>query len=267
MAKSEENLEQADSQPKPPADRLTVILRWVLGIIGGAAILIGAWYAYAYLVTPAAVRQPEYAHYHFRMQVINAGQPVDFSGEKFQTAFNKGICTADLTQEPFHFHDNLNQFVHVHWDQLTGGLLLKNYGWNLVGGTENTLGYRFDQLPKLARVPVHGRDLPAPPAGSKYYIYTGDETGYVQRDWGSFLREDLRTFFSGKSASKGFWYGLVPTASAHDGHDGHDPEELKQLNDVLGSVVIFAQLDAPSDAQIKERFNQLVPLPESTCGG
>jgi hypothetical protein len=32
-------------------------------------------------------------------------------------------------------------------------------------------------------------------------------------------------------------------------------------------VVIFAQNDEPTDEQIRERFNNLVPLHDSTCGG
>ena len=71
---------------------------------------------------------------------------------------------------------------------------------------------------------------------------------------------------------------LMPKASAHgtaddtDGDDGDTPveseeEKLTRINNMLGNVVIFVQKDVPSDEQIKERFNDLEPLSDSTCGG
>src|SRR5829696_3773881 len=145
-------------QPTAPAapDRLTRFLRWLVGIVVVILLAAAGWYAYTWIITPEPLRHPGQAHYHFRLQVINQGTPVDFSQAKFQTDFNKDICSADITKEPVHFHDNLNQFVHVHWKGITGGLLLKTYGWNLSGGPATTLGYRFDHLPQLERVPIHG---------------------------------------------------------------------------------------------------------------
>ncbi len=109
-------------------------------------------------------------------------------------------------------------------------------------------------------MPIRGQSLPNPPAGAKYYIYTGDDTSYSERNWNDFLKQDLRDFFAGKKSAS-ILDKLIPAAYAHD-----DPK-LTALNDVLGSVVIFVQKDKPTDQQIKDRFNHLVPLPQSTCGG
>ncbi len=241
------------------------MLRWVLGLIVLAVVAVGGWYAYAYASTPAALRHPVSAHYHFRLQVIVGGQAVNFADAKYQTEFNKDICSAALTKEPVHFHDQLDQFVHIHWNHLTGGIVLKDYGWKLIGGTANTLGYRFDQFPKLVRVPVHGHDLPNPPAHANYYVYTGDKNGYKQRDWDAFLHDDLRDFFAGQPSTSFLNRLAPPDAAASAGTSSE--EKLAKLNDVLGSVVIFAQDKAPAAAQIKERFEHLVALPESVCGG
>jgi hypothetical protein len=249
-------------QPTPPApDRATVVLRIILATVLGAIVLAAAWLGFVYSNSPEPIRHPHQAHYHFRLQVIVNGTPVNFAEAKYQTPFNKDICTAALTKEPIHFHDGVDQFVHIHWDHLTGGILLKDYGWNFIGGPSSTLGYKFNGFALPLRVAIHGQALPKPPAVTHYYVYTGNQDSYRERKWSDFLNEDLRDFFAGKSRTS-FLDRFVPTASAHG-----DDEELAQLNDVLGSVVIFAQPTKPSDSQVKDRFNHLIPLPTSSCSG
>jgi hypothetical protein len=256
-------MDQPTVEPKPGADRLTRTLRWVVGSVVGIVVLGGGVIAAAYFTTPAALRRPANGHFHFRLQVVVDAKPVNFADDKYQTEFNADICTAALTKQPVHFHDKLDQFVHIHWANISGGIVLKNYGWNLIGGATKTLGYRFDQLPKIVRVPIHGQNLPTPEVGDHYYIYTGDDTAYQQRDWQQFLHADVRDFFAGKQVQASLLQDIIPAAYAH----GADEEALTKLNDVVGSVVIFAQKDAPTDAQIKDRFNHLIALPQSSCGG
>lgn len=230
-----------------PQDPLASVLRLLLGVVLGLAAAGLLWLGYVYSFSPAAIRHPSSTHFHFRLQVIVDGEPVNFAEPKFQTAFNKDLCTAALTNEPIHFHDSVDQFVHVHWSGITGGLLLKDYGWNLIGGPSDTLGYRFDKLPKLLRVPIHGPALPQPPQGAKFYVYTGGKDSFKQRNWDDFLNKDLKSF--------------LPSASASDN------QSLVRLNDVLGSAVIFAQKNQPSDQQVRDAFDHLLPLPTSSCSG
>lgn len=253
-----------DETTRSRPDRLTSVLRLVVAIVGIVLLLTAAGAGFLYATTPESVRHPQSAHYHFRLQVINNNTPVNFADAKFQTEFNKDQCTAALTQEPIHFHDSLDQFVHIHWDHMTGGLLLKHYGWNFIGGPGHLLGVRFDQLPQLTFVPIHGRALPQPPAAANYYVYVGDDDAYREQSWDDFLHQDLRDFFKAKSApSNQSWINqFIPAALAHG-----DDDKLTKLNDVLGSVIIFAQKDRPTEAQIKDRFSRLVPLPQSSCGG
>lgn len=250
--------ESETTSPHTSSHTLTVVLRVILGVIIAALGVL----AYAYFSTPAALRRPTSDHFHFRLQVITDGKAANFGDDKYQTEFNKDICDAALTAQPIHFHDHLDQFVHIHWAHITGGILLKDYGWNLIGGANHTLGYRFDTLPKVIRVPIHGAALPKAAAGDHYYVYTGNADSYKKRDWKDFLKLDLKDFFAGTPQAN-LMERLVPAAYAH----GAGEDEAAQLNDVVGSVVIFAQKDAPTDAQIKDRFNHLVPLPMSACSG
>lgn len=253
-----DNPDHTENSPAKGTPRDALILRFVLGAVLVVAALLAAWTAYAYIISPPAIRHPHWNHVHLRLQIITDGQGANFSQAKFQTPENKDICTAALTKEPVHFHDTLDQFVHLHWANLTGGILLKDYGWNFIGGPDSTLGYRFDQLPHLIRVPIHGLALPKPARDDRYYIYTGDQSGYKQRSWHDFLTESIDDFMAGKSASS----DLVPAALADS-----DQDQAAKLNHVLGNVVIFAQKNPPTDQQIKDRFNHLIPIPTSQCAG
>lgn len=252
--------------PSKPADRLTLILRVLVGLVLLAVLVGGIWCAWAYHVSPRAIRQPLPDHLHLRLQIINDGKPVNFAAEPFQTPYNKDFCDATLTKEPFHFHDGKDQFLHLHWQKLTGGLMLKHYGWDFIGGLDNILGYRFDQLPATPAVSVHGRVLPQPPAGAHYYVFTGDRNGFTERRWQDFLYRDLKSFL--EDQPKTSWLDwLIPAVEAHAGHDHAEEERLVQVNRVIGNIVIFAQKDRPTDEQVKTRFDALEPLPESSCGG
>jgi hypothetical protein len=259
-------METPQTSPAPehvPADRTTRILRLVVGGLVGLLVLAAGLVGVAYALTPEPIRHPVASHYHFRLQMLVNGTAVNFGGTAFQTPLNHDLCSAKLTTEPIHFHDGLDQFVHVHWAGMTGGLFLKNYGWDLAGGLPGLLGVRFDQVPRLVPVAVHGTALPAAVEGDRYYVYVGNAAGYQERPWNDFLHQDLERFFTGRAAAvSGPWSGLVPAASAQG-----DEAQLTQLNHVVGSAVIFAQRDKPTDAQIKDRFAHLVPLPESSCGG
>ena len=166
---------------------------------------------------------------------------------------------------------------------MDGSLLLKNYGWNSIGGESDVLGYRTDDLPKLKAVPIHGKALPDVPEGATFWVYTGDENGYQKKPFDDFKAQGFEQFFGKDSnfpkssrASGGIMGWLFPSASAHgsENHDAvlsvgdeHEEDRLTRINNLLGNVVIFVQKSEPSDEQIKARFADLEPLSDSTCGG
>ena len=52
-----------------------------------------------------------------------------------------------------------------------------------------------------------------------------------------------------------------------DGHPSEkSEEELTRINNLVGNVAIFVQEKEPTKEEIQARFDNLVPLHESTCG-
>lgn len=246
-------------------------------------ILLLGYVSYLYSISPLVVRQPLPEHYHFRLQIIADGKAVHFNTAAFQEGLSANQCNLQLSSEPVHFHDNKDQMVHIHWEGMTGGLVLKDYGWNYVGGPDNTLGYRFDDLKHgLKRVSIHGKSLPNLAAGDHFYVYTGDENGYKQRSFDDFKNQDLEKFFGktsnlplhqeNKKKRAGLADLFFPAAYAHSDEstasaNETQTEKLIRINNLIGNVVIFAQKQPPTVAQIKDRLNHLEPLSDSTCGG
>lgn len=255
-----------------------------VGIIGVIVLSGVSYIGYAYTSTPSHLRSPEFEHLHLRTQIIVDGSPVDFSHAEFQEEYDKNSCSAELSGHPVDFHDNVDQMTHVHWRGITGGELLKYYGWNLIGGDDTALGKRYDQgILKPSTVEIAGNLLPEVSEEAKFYVYTGDEEGYEQKDWNEFLENNLEEFFGKKSLlnqdnetslSPLDWFSQK--AYAHDGGtddeeeasvDTEDKETLERINNMIGNVVIFAQENEPTQDEVTERFKNLVPLHNSVCGG
>jgi hypothetical protein len=277
-AKEEPDTSKPDKPKAPRRRRYKLFIAIPVAVVAVLATMA----SFVYAASPAVIRSPKMEHYHFRMQLLVDGQAVNFGTEKFQTPYEKGQCSADLSAEPIHFHDGKDQFVHIHWSGMSGGMVLKNYGWNFVGGKGNLLGYRLDDLPRVKGVPTHGNQLPAVPDGASFWVYTGDDHSYQKRSFDEFKKQDLETFFKKNSnfmsytpAGGNLLSWLFPKAAAHgtESHSGTptateaELERLTRINNLIGNVVIFVQPNEPSDQQIKERFASLTPLSDSTCGG
>lgn len=275
-------MHNAEHEPQSNRHRNRVFK--IFSVIAGALVLIPLLaMGYIYLASPQVIRSPKLEHYHFRMQILVDGKKENFSEDKYQQDYAKDQCNASLPEQPIHFHDRKDQFTHIHWEGMTGGMVLKYYGWNYIGGLSNALGYKLDNLKDIQKVNTHGNFLPERPKGSKLYVYTGDENGFKERDINDFLKQDLEQFFETTSNSPShelnqksntsLLQNLLQKAAAHggvdDGEAGEESnqEKLTRINNLIGNVVIFAQRDKPTDQQIKDRFSQLEPLSESTCGG
>lgn len=283
------NIDIDDTKPKNETPKIKSLISGkrfkLVAVAVIALLLIPASYAgYIYYASPEVVRNPKLEHYHFRMQIVVNGQAEDFSSEGYQTGYAKDQCNANLPEQPIHFHDNKDQFTHIHWEGMTGGMVMKYYGWNYIGGLKNALGYKLDNLGDIQKVSTHGEYLPKLSDEDKLYIYTGDETSYQEKRFEDWKSQDLEQFFNKTSnfpaheqnKQSSLMDKVFPKAYAHggveDGNDGEPGEEteeekLSRINNLLGNVVIFAQKEAPSDEQIKARFNDLEPLSDSTCGG
>lgn len=263
--------------------RLKVALLVLLVLL--AVLLVPLSYAgYIYAASPDVIRNPKMEHYHFRMQVLVNGKAENFAEDKYQQDYAKDQCNANLPEQPIHFHDKKDQFTHIHWEGMTGGMVMKYYGWNYIGGVNKALGYKMDDLSDIQKVNTHGNFLPAVPSDATFYIYTGDENGYKQKNFDDWKSQDLEQFFGKTSNSPAHKMNqqsslmdkLFPKAYAHGTEDhsttsttGEESEEqrLTRINNLIGNVVVFVQKDKPSDQQVKDRFNDLEPLSDSTCGG
>ena len=256
------------------------VFAYVLGAVAAVTLLAGGVYGYVYASTPEHLRKPTYQHYHYRTQILVNGNAVDFSKDEFQVPSGTSTtCSAEVGSIPIDFHDKMDQLTHVHWNGVTGGEFLKYFGWNYIGGDDDLLGRRYDVGIMPSSVQVYGKVLPAVPDKANFYVYVGDKNDYQQKDWNDFLKQDLETFFDKKSnighseevSSANVLDWLFPKASAHGGViDGHpsekSEEELTRINNLVGNVAIFVQEKEPTKEEIQARFDNLVPLHESTCG-
>jgi hypothetical protein len=115
------------------------LLRGVSALLA-FGVLAAAYAGYVYASTPAHLRKPAFGHYHFRTQIVVNGEPVKFSADQFQQAYDASSCSTELSGVPIDFHDKADQMTHVHWDGMTGGEFLKDFGWNFIGGDDASLG-------------------------------------------------------------------------------------------------------------------------------
>lgn len=289
---STENLNESKEKPAKTSRRIYIKSAAIFASL--IILLLGSYVGYVFASSPGVIRDPKLEHYHFRMQVLVNGKAEDFGTKGYQTGYAKDQCNANLPEQPIHFHDNKDQFVHIHWEGMTGGMVMKYYGWNYIGGMDNALGYKLDKLSDPQKVTTHGNYLPSIPEDSKFFVYSGNVGEYKERKFDDWKNQDLEQFFNttsnfpahnmNKQQTSNIQDKIFPKAYAHgtaddaDGNDSEnttttvqgaasDQEELKRINNLVGNVVIFVQKDKPTDQQIKDRFNQLEPLSDSTCGG
>lgn len=268
-----------NSSSKKPLKIQTIVISSLLVIASIIFIAIsGLYIANVYTLTPSHIRKPVVDHYHLRMQLFVDGEYIDFSADKFQEPYEAGQCDESLPISPIHFHDNKDQYIHIHWDGITGGEVLKNYGINRIDGLEQGLGYRTDLGIIPQKVKIHGNIIND--TKKTIFIYQVEESGEIRlRNTQEFLNQDLETFFGIKSSiSKqreeaellSFLPNFTPTVFAHDGgpkSSSKSEAELKKLNDVLGDLIVFIQDEEPTQDDVLKHVDNFVELDESTCGG
>lgn len=256
------------------------VAAYVFVTVAAVMVLVGGVYGYLYASILEHIRKPTFQHYHFRSQILVDGKAVDFSKDEFQEETGTATtCNAAVGGVPMDFHDKMDQLAHVHWNGMTGGEFLKYFGWNFIGGSDELLGRRYDAGVMPQSVKIYGKLLPSLPDKANFFVYVGDKNSYQQKSWNDFLNQNLETFFGKKSnighsdevSSNTVLDWLFPKAYAHgevmDEHPSiKSEEELTRINNVIGNVVIFTQEEEPTKEQVKARFDNLVPLHDSTCG-
>ena len=285
---------------------------------------------FAFWITPSNFQAPKLDHSHIRMAYIFQGQAENFATPRYQLDYIKDVCGGGLSESPIHFHDNRDNLVHLHWQKVSGGQLLKFYGLNLIGGLDSYMGLKIDDIlkAKFTPIPIHSVSLPKAKI-ENLFVYIKKDDQLIKKNTKDFLEQDLETFFGQNSQTRldfeevekqkeedrkrkqSFWQNNFQIeAKAHNGvehrtqseaekheaeqkliekeklelekkntqailealektktQDKETQKELKAVNNLLGDVVIFAQEKEPSPEQVKARFDTLVPLSDSVCGG
>lgn len=242
--------------------------------------------------TPAAILRPRADHYHFRWLLAVEGELVDFSTGNFQMPTGGDTCSAALATEPFHFHDGVGQWVHVHWADLTGESLLKYYGWDFGGELPGLLGMRIDLLEQFQWpvVATSAAQLPQPrPTVNNLYIYIVPFGGRAERVLtNQFRLSELADTFAGVASSQGLptagaereqLPGFLKTVRAHtntvnqtkslplSAARSRDLPQLPAGFETPGDILMFVQPDEPSAAQIQQQLQKVVAIPDSGCSG
>lgn len=202
--KNSANLENTSQKTKNLWQRLWQfkkfrILTILLGIL---SVLTSLILGFVLIITPTNLAFPKMDHAHFRLQFVFLGQGEDFGSPRYQVDYIKDVCSGALTESPIHFHDNLDQMVHLHWQKITGGQVLKFYGLNKIGGFDGSMGYKIDQSLKFQlpiNIPIHNMGLPKGRGGDQFFVYTGGQNGFVKRKMEDFLWQDLETFLGQNS--------------------------------------------------------------------
>ncbi len=232
-------------------------------------------FTFTILISRPHLNNPTLAHYHLRLQVFENEKKVDFSKPNYQQEYSKDNCNAKLPNEPLHFHDGNGQLLHVHWQGITGGEVLKYYGYNAIGGLPNTLGFRFDSFPQTTTIPTKGiNDTSVSSSTGNIHVYIGRQDGYYKASSIDFLFKDLEIFLKKSKKriqdeqSKTSSFISIPIAAQDTTLNAPLNEtELNEINELIGNVVVYIQTNEPKPDDIQEAFNNLTPLTASICGG
>jgi hypothetical protein len=174
------------------------------------ALIIGLIYStLRFALSKDNISFPKKDHSHFRIKYIFNGQEENFGGPRYQTDYTKDVCGGTLTEAPLHFHDNKTDYQHEHWARMTGGQMLKFYGFNYIGGLNGYMGFELDKFPQIIPVPIHSNSLPQPRTNDKFWIYTGIEKPNNSGNWEvknrtfeEFVNQDFETFFGKESQER-----------------------------------------------------------------
>ena len=190
-------------------------------------------------LTPSNFQNPRMDHSHFRLQYIFQGQMEDFGSPRYQVDYIKDVCNGALTESPIHFHDNKGQIVHLHWQKITGGQVLKFYRLNKIGGIDNIMGWKMDDLAKLklTQIPIHSQSLPLPKGNDKFWVYVGEKDKFEKRNFEDFVKMDLETFFGQSSIIRQNQEEEEKLKKKSGQNLSHKLEELKKLGNIFGLKV------------------------------
>jgi hypothetical protein len=146
------------------------------------------------MVSKPNITYPKTIHTHFMIKLYNNGSIYKTNSLKAMSPSDQTLCSGLITSEPMHFHDNVEDMVHLHWQGITGGQFLKYLGANYIGGFDSILGIRLDKLKELKIIPIRTTDKmikPYPDSLIKIYIKRVNSEDYENMSLHDFLKLQL----------------------------------------------------------------------------
>ena len=204
--------------------------------------------------SPAHITFPSKEEQLIRFQLIIDDQQIDFAQFQFQEPNSAPLCSEELASRPFGFYQNHSQILNLHWDNVTGVEIMRNYGFNNTGPFTGYLGVRLDDFPKISPVSVHG-DFLTTPQDYMYYVYTGNQFRYSRRDPSEFLNTSIEKFIENDSRnSRNSWIGGVTAQAQISTNKGEDLEKELFLETTESSTSTVAV--PASDQSSKDKTDQ-----------
>ena len=227
-----------------------------------------------FLITPKHLKNPSLDHQHLRLKLLVNGKRIDFGSQEYQKEFDKSICDNKLSSEPFHFHDNLDQYLHLHWKGLTGGDMLTYLNINnKLRANLRTLAFRFDYFPQLQRIRTLEPKLDIEKGSSIQIYFRGYQQEQISKINIDMFKSTAITDLNKKvySAYNKNEANNTNVAYAHEGEDDSDNQavdsEKQKIESLLGDFVIVINKEEIKDNELKQLFTDWIDIPESVCGG
>jgi hypothetical protein len=212
---------------------------------------------------------PYYTNYHLRLQLVYNGQLTTFAFENTQEANEFKVCDLNLITKPIYQNAFNSQLFKVSWEGVTGGEILKYYGLNLVGGSNEVLGYRFnDAFVPQKLLTLKTLDI-KPTKQHKTFVYKNRQDGFIKLDPLDFLYKDIELVVKKSNirllreqSQPNNFFGVK--AFAQDEKPVVQQQEFESKlsldYDLIGNVVVFIGDSEPTEEKIIDRFNNFIPL-------
>lgn len=173
--------------------------------------------------SPRPITFPKKAEYQARLQIVVEGDAIDFSQQPFQNNALE-LCSNDIIDRPFGVYEGNSQIIHMHWENLTGANLLRNYGFKNTGPFENYLGVNLNNFPDYEPISIQGNLITTPEETFEYYVYTGNQFTYTRRDETEFLNRSIKDLLTRELGEKYNWLSNINAHAQIGVESGEDLE-------------------------------------------
>jgi hypothetical protein len=226
-------------------------------------------FAFTTFVSRPYFNNPQFTNYHLRLQLVYDGQLIPFTNQNIQEINEFKVCDLSLLTKPIYQNSFNSELFQVNWEGITGGEILKYYGLNLVGGSDNTLGYRFSGLSKPQAIETLKGISVKPTKQQKTFVYQNRQDGYTKIDPLDFLFKDIEVVvkksnirLQREQSQPNNFFGIKTLAQSEKPvvQQQEFESNLSLDYDLIGNVVVFVEDSEPSEDRIIDRFNNFIPL-------